>query len=97
MLRITTQQTGDVTRLRLEGKLKGPWVTELEALYLARKRSGATNGLVLDIDNLTATDQAGRFLLALIQREGGVLAHTGPRPAYLLCEGVSTPITGAAN
>ena len=30
MLRITVQENGQLTRFRLEGKLKGDWVRELE-------------------------------------------------------------------
>ena len=87
MLRITSEESGAGTRFRLEGKLRGPWVTELEAVYLSRKRAGG-GPIVLEIDGLTEADQAGRFLLTLIQREGAVLAHSGPRPSHLFWEGL---------
>jgi len=84
MLRITAEETATGTRLLLEGKLKGAWVAELEAVYLRRKASNEGSRLVLDIDNVTATDQAGRYLLALLESEGAELAWSGARPAHLL-------------
>ena len=86
MLRITAEENATGTRVKLEGKLRGPWVTELETVYLSRKQAGH-GPIVLEIDNLTEADQAGRFLLTLLQREGAVLSHSGPRPSHLFCEG----------
>ena len=33
MLKITSGQTSDSSRLTLEGSLSGPWVTELERVW----------------------------------------------------------------
>lgn len=97
MLRITSEETGTGTKLRLEGKLKGAWVAELEALYLTRKRAGIKTPLMLEVDELTEADQAGKLLLALIQREGGILVHTGPEPIHLLWEGIQIPDPAGAH
>ena len=87
MLRITAEETGEVIRFRLEGKLTGPWVTELEQLYAARKTEVRYKPLVLDLADLTGTDAAGRYLLALIQREGAVLENANPLAGLPLLRG----------
>ncbi len=96
MLRITAEETPNLTRLRLEGKLKGAWVAELEAVYLERKKSSTNSQLVLDIRSLTGTDQAGKYLIALLQREGATLDFSGPWPAHLLAIGTQGEDCGNA-
>jgi hypothetical protein len=77
MLRIKTEETSRGLRFSLEGKLKGPWVAELERLYAAKKP------VALDLEHLTGADEAGRYLLALVQRDGVALENANPLAAPL--------------
>jgi hypothetical protein len=77
MLRITTTDGDQATRIfKLEGKLLGPWVGELE--------SSLSSSLVppdrvrLDIRGLTFVDAEGARILASLIRDGGrVVACSG--------------------
>jgi hypothetical protein len=84
MLRITTDESSEPIRLRLEGKLSGAWVAELEQFYASRKQAWGQKQLVLDLNSLTGADAAGRYLLALLQREGVSLDHSNPLAAPLM-------------
>jgi hypothetical protein len=84
MLRITTEETSEAIRFRLEGYLKGAWVSELERLYLEKRPADTHRPVVLDIENLTGADAAGRNLLTLIHEAGGRIEHTNPLTAHVL-------------
>ena len=78
MLRITTQETGEVVRFLLEGKLGGPWVAEMERAF-GDGRTGAMGKLiVVDLQGLTGADAAGRSLIAQMQRNGAALQNSSP-------------------
>lgn len=72
MLRITTAEDSHATTFRLEGKLAGPWVRELEECW----RSGACGlhrGLRIDLREVTFIDTAGKELLAKLHQDGAEL------------------------
>ena len=87
MLRITTLETPQSISLLLEGKLSGPWVDELDHLFAGQKANAGGRFLVLDLSGLTGADAAGRYLLALMQREGALLENANPLASCFL----STP------
>ncbi len=69
MFRITTHENNGTVRLKLEGKLKGPWVPEMEQCW--RTASSARHkALVVDLTDVDHVDSAGRYLLALIHARG---------------------------
>ena len=70
MLRIETQERDGCVLIRLEGKLSGPWVLELEQVYTDTKPKAGGRQVVLDLEGLTGIDSAGRYLAALIERDG---------------------------
>jgi anti-anti-sigma regulatory factor len=76
MLRITTEENSDTVRLKLEGKLKGTWVSEMERCW----RSAAperNKALIVDLTEVEYVDTAGRYLLALMHAHGaGFIADT---------------------
>jgi ABC-type transporter Mla MlaB component len=75
MLRITIHEDSKVCRLELAGRLEGPWVTETERAWrasLCRRRK-----IEIDLRQLTGIDNAGRDLLAAIQRAGACLIVEG--------------------
>ena len=84
MLRITTDEVQEPVRLRLEGQLTGAWVTELEQFYTSKKPEWVGKPLVVDLKHLTRADAAGRYLLALIQRDGVAIENASPLSAQVL-------------
>jgi hypothetical protein len=82
MLRITADESRMPVRLRLEGKLTGPWVAELAQVYRERRPDGA--GFVFDLEGLTGADEAGRSLLTAIRNDGVAIENVNPLNAPLL-------------
>jgi ABC-type transporter Mla MlaB component len=70
VLRITTQETGHALRLRLEGRLTGTWVPELEAAWRAARHAHPGQPLLVDLREVDVVDAAGRYLLALLHEAG---------------------------
>ena len=69
MLRITPIESGnDQVVLRLEGRLSGPWVSELGEA--CEKMLSGGNALVLNLAEVSLLDAAGIDLLTNIQSRG---------------------------
>lgn len=85
MLRITASESGPTAKLKLEGKLLGPWVDELNRCIL-----GATNHqllLELDLASLSFVDESGaRALVEWIGRGAKLTACSGYLAALLNLE-----------
>ncbi|MFB3829365.1 MAG: TolC family protein [Bryobacteraceae bacterium] len=77
MLRITTQEVAGKITFRLEGKLAGPWVPELEQCWLATAAAPG-QGVVLDLAQVDFIDEAGRKLLARMHARGVRLLAKAP-------------------
>ncbi len=93
MLRITTYQNSGTTRLKLEGKLKGPWVLELESCW----RSLPDNSrLIVDLADVEFVDNAGRYLLALMHDRGVGFITSTPMVEQLVAD-LDNALTGPAN
>jgi hypothetical protein len=77
MLRITTTHRDQATRtFKLEGKLLGPWIRELESAYITCLVS--PDRVRLDLHGLTFVDAEGaRFLASLIRDGARVIACSG--------------------
>jgi len=77
MLRITTTHRDQATRtFKLEGKLLGPWIGELESAYSTSQVS--PDRTHLDLHGLTFVDAEGaRFLSSLIRDGARVIACSG--------------------
>src|SRR3990170_7613832 len=75
VLRITMDRSGVIVRLRLEGRLTGPWVQELEGCWeelLPEQRRGA----VADLADVTFIGEDGRQLLVKLWEQGAVFHAT---------------------
>jgi anti-anti-sigma regulatory factor len=77
MLKITVHDAADPFRLELEGRLAGPWVCELEHCWHTAKASQPHGRLSVDLTGVTFIDQAGRYLLRLMHRDGVHLVASG--------------------
>jgi anti-anti-sigma regulatory factor len=77
MLKITVHDTTGHLRIELEGRLAGAWVCELEQCWLTAKASYPHRPLTVDLTSVTFIDQAGRYLLQLMHRDGVRLVGSG--------------------
>jgi ABC-type transporter Mla MlaB component len=77
MLRITATESGNhQITLRLEGRIAGPWVTEL--WKACEKIFGEGQALILDLAEVSFLDPAGVTLLAKVRSRGVELADCSP-------------------
>jgi ABC-type transporter Mla MlaB component len=76
MLRITTHSAADSLTFQLEGRLVGPWVTELRECW-RRTPSDAKRAVHIDLRAVSYVDAAGEELLADLYRQGADLFATG--------------------
>ena len=70
MLRITTRDDPGTLTFRLEGRLAGPWVRELEQCWRGAQASQGEPILRVDLTEVTSLDAAGRACLAALHRQG---------------------------
>lgn len=89
MLKITADRTSETVRLRVEGRLTGAWVGELECVWQA-ERASTTVPLVVELTSVTYIGEDGKALLRRIWREGAVLVAKGCCTGHIVDE-----ITGA--
>ena len=89
MLKITIHDANGPLRLQLEGRLAGAWVYELERCCHTAKASHPNRTLAVDLTGVTFLDQAGRYLLQLLHRDGVRLVGSG-----LLWQNILEHITG---
>ena len=89
MLKITIHDAKGPLRLQLEGRLAGAWVYELEHCWHTAKASHPNRTLAVDLTGVTFIDQAGRYLLQLLHRDGVRLVGSG-----LLWQDILEYITG---
>jgi len=75
MLRITVLESDQATTFKLEGKLTGPWVQELERSWSA---AAAGQAVVIDLADVSYIDCAGKDLLARIHHSGAQLVARSP-------------------
>jgi len=93
MLRIwTEEQTGSWT-IKLEGRLKGPWVLELEQCL---NKLTQKDTLILDLTGLEFVDTAGRYLLKLLKERGARFLASGPLMTELVAD-LDRPLIPGSN
>jgi hypothetical protein len=69
MLRITEQRSADRLVLKLEGRLCGDWVREVDACWRRAIDAGGAP-IWVDLIDTWAVDEPGRALLGRMSREG---------------------------
>jgi hypothetical protein len=85
MLRITVHKDDTLCRLKLAGRLGGPWVAETKNAWHSAL-SSATKRIEIDLKEVTAVDNEGRELLALMHRAGARLVAQGVEMTALVEE-----------
>jgi ABC-type transporter Mla MlaB component len=85
MLRISFRNEPEGTAVKLEGKLSGPWVDELDRCW--KENTGHCHGLVsLDLSDVTYIDAEGKKLLARMLDQGIYLEGTNLMTQYIVDE-----------
>jgi anti-anti-sigma regulatory factor len=77
MLRVTVEEKDDQIVFRVEGKLKGPWVTELERCWRSTTDHGPGKTFVVDLDDMDFVDDQGKALLRQMAEAGVELIASG--------------------
>ena len=90
MLRITIHDAPPTLTFRLEGRLAGPWVRELEECWRGALASQREPILRVDLTEVTSIDADGRACLAALHRQGAEFVA-----ADCLMKAVVAEITGA--
>jgi len=70
MMKVEIQESGDEVVLKVEGRLAGPCVAELENCWNVARASHPKSAIAVDLKNVTCVDRAGKYLLQLMQRNG---------------------------
>ncbi len=86
MLKITIHPSATELRLRLEGRLAGPWVGELRQCWQAAGATAARRAVVLDLREVDFVDPDGQALLADMHRWGVLLEASCPLIQHLVEE-----------
>ena len=94
MLKITIHDSAGEFLLKIEGRLSGLWVQELEQCW--RTAASTTQGrrTVLDLGEVDFVDPAGESLLARMHAEGVELVAVTPLIRSLLQEICRSPACG---
>jgi hypothetical protein len=77
MLKISILDTPSQCRLMIEGKLIGPWATELARVW--RQATADLNGrtLIIDVKGLTAITEDGENVLLELMKQGASFRSSG--------------------
>jgi predicted nucleic acid-binding Zn ribbon protein len=70
MLKITMTKTPTEERWILHGRLVGPWVRELQAVWRNTHRADEQQRCVFDLNDVTFVDKGGEKLLRALAKEG---------------------------
>lgn len=65
-LRITFQDTAEAVEMRLEGRVAGPWASELDRVWVETAPQLASKKLIINLHNVTYADETGKQVLRTI-------------------------------
>jgi anti-anti-sigma regulatory factor len=77
VLKITITETPTEMRWVLQGRLFGPWVSELRANWRTVSRSRNGRACLVDLNDVTFIDKSGEILLRAMSREGAQFTAKG--------------------
>lgn len=70
MLKITIEKDWPTATIKLEGKLAGPWVDEVERSWRAVRDEAESKLVMVDLCEVTFVDAGGRRLLTGMYEQG---------------------------
>jgi len=94
MLKITTVTEPDRIRLKLDGKLAGPWVEELARAWESTTGGSEHRHIVVNLSEVTFIDADGKRLLARMFQQGAEFEAGGCMTSCVIEEikrGLKTP------
>jgi anti-anti-sigma regulatory factor len=94
VLKITLLETATDRRWIVEGRLVGPWVSELRATWKRAHKGQDKRPCIIDLNDVTFIDKGGERLLRAISKNGAQLIANGLYTKHLL-EKVKTSGTPA--
>jgi hypothetical protein len=77
MLKITVEHSAQTAILKLEGKLAGPWVAELDRTWNELATREAGRGVLLDLCDVTFVAPEGRQQLTRMCEQGATFKASG--------------------
>jgi hypothetical protein len=77
MLKITIDTIGGGTTLKLEGRLAGPWVRELEQIWQVALTDPTCKSIIVDLCGVTFIDAKARELLTRVYCRGARFKMAG--------------------
>ena len=86
MLRVTVEDPGTGLRLKVEGRLAGAWVPELEGRWRTLSARSPGVALTVDLTHTEFVDLAGRYLLSLMHHSGVRFSANSPYMKALITE-----------
>jgi hypothetical protein len=84
MLKITITETPAEARWVLQGRLFGPWVSELFAIWGTATRTRKGRACVVDLNDVTFIDKDAEELLCAMSREGAQFIANSPYIKHVL-------------
>lgn len=86
-LRITVREQESVTEITLEGRLAGPWVTELSRAWSELALRLGARKVSIDLRDVTYCDEAGKQVLReIVAQTNAELVTSSPLTKYLAQE-----------
>ncbi|MFZ1032835.1 MAG: hypothetical protein WAN72_12635 [Candidatus Acidiferrales bacterium] len=77
MLKISITETAAETRWVLQGRVFGPWVSELSTIWRTSTRTRKGRACIVDLDAVTFIDKGAEKLLRTMAREGAQFIANG--------------------
>jgi anti-anti-sigma regulatory factor len=77
MMKIASEKGPGVITLKLEGRIAGPWVHELERTWQETATDRACNSIIVDLCGVTFVDAKARELLVQIHCRGALFKTCG--------------------
>lgn len=97
MLRITADEKPRILSFRLEGRLEGPWVGELEKCWRGLVERAGTPALRVDLTGVTFVDAAGKAQLTAMHRQGAEFVAEDCLTRSIVSELVDDSLGGASS
>jgi anti-anti-sigma regulatory factor len=89
MLRITIEENPQDAVIKLEGRIAGPWVAELNRVWVETAPQLAYKNLALDLRSVTYADNAGTQVLRGIYAQTGAQLVSGTPWTQFLAEQIT--------
>jgi len=77
VLKITIMETATDRRWIVQGRLVGPWVSELRTTWKRAHKSQDKRACIIDLNDVTFIDKSGERLLRAMSKKGAQLIARG--------------------